>query len=185
MYWTFADQHTLNLDKLVPYAIYSLLKRLKLSSVLSFCPAWITATAYSLAVHSFSLTNCRKFRTQLHDLSVVQKKKTWPCPTHSSVVTLASNQGTNTVQNLHALLQCNHWHWTTIPLRTSPSFTLPPEISVPPQTHAFSRFLVLIPKHLVRDHSHMSVPLPYTLRHSYSQTSFRQALKTHLFQQSF
>ena len=24
MYWTFADQHTLNLDKLVPYAIYSL-----------------------------------------------------------------------------------------------------------------------------------------------------------------
>ena len=27
--------------------------------------------------------------------------------------------------------------------------------------------------------------LPYTLRHSDSQTSFRQALKTHLFQQSF
>ena len=27
--------------------------------------------------------------------------------------------------------------------------------------------------------------LPYSLRHSDSQTSFRQALKTHLFQQSF
>ena len=27
--------------------------------------------------------------------------------------------------------------------------------------------------------------LPYTLRHSDSQTSFRQALKAHLFQQSF
>ena len=69
---------------------------------------------------SFSLADCRKFRAQLPDLSVRQKK-TWPCPTHSSVLTLASNQGTNTVQNLHALLRCNHRHWTTIPLRTSPS----------------------------------------------------------------
>ena len=51
-------QHVLNirrsayseLRQLVPYAIYSLLKRLNLSSVLSFCPAWTTATAYSLAV---------------------------------------------------------------------------------------------------------------------------------------
>ena len=30
--------------------------------------------AYSLAVHRFSLTDCRKFRTHLHDLSVGQKK---------------------------------------------------------------------------------------------------------------
>ena len=36
------------------------------------------------------------------------------------------------------------------------------------QTHAFSRFLVLIPKHLVRDHSHMSVPLPGTVYHTVS-----------------
>ena len=41
--------------------------------------------------------------------------------------------------------------------------THPLEISVPPQIHAFSKFLVLIPKHLVRDHSHMSVPLPGTV----------------------
>ena len=36
------------------------------------------------------------------------------------------------------------------------------------QTHAFSRFFVLIPKHLVRDHSHMSVPLPGTAYHTLS-----------------
>ena len=73
MYWTFPDQHTFNSDKLVPYVMYSLLKRLKLSSMLSFWPTWTTATAYSLAVHSFSLTDCRKFRTQMHDLSIGQK----------------------------------------------------------------------------------------------------------------
>ena len=37
------------------------------------------------------------------------------------VATLASNQGTHTIQNFHALFQCNHRHWTTIPLRTSPA----------------------------------------------------------------
>ena len=75
----------------------------------------------------------------------------------------------------------------------SPNFsicTLSLEISVPQQTQAFSRFLILIPKHLVRDHSHMSVPIPGMVCHTLStildsQTSFRQALKTHLFQQSF
>ena len=36
------------------------------------------------------------------------------------------------------------------------------------QTNAFSRFLVLIPKHLVRDHSHMSVPLPGMVYHTLS-----------------
>ena len=49
------------------------------------------------------------------------KKTTTKCQTHSSVVKLASNQGMNTVQNLHALIQCTHRHWTTIPLWTSSS----------------------------------------------------------------
>ena len=62
--------------------------------------------------------------------------------------------------NFHA--KCNHKHWTTIPLRTS-ICTLPLEIFVPPHTHTFLKFLVLIPKHLVRDYSHMSVPLPGTV----------------------
>ena len=64
--------------------------------------------------------DCRKLRTQMRDLSVGQKKP-WPCSAHSSLVTLATNQGTNTVQNFHALFQCNHRHCITIPLRTSPS----------------------------------------------------------------
>ena len=37
MYWTFADQHTFNADELACYTIYSLLKKLRLSSVLFFC----------------------------------------------------------------------------------------------------------------------------------------------------
>ena len=52
----------------------------KIASVLSFCPAWTTATAYSLADYSFSLTDCRKFKTQLRDLSVGQKNLTMSNP---------------------------------------------------------------------------------------------------------
>ena len=58
MYRTFADQHSFNSDKLVWYVIFSSLDLLKLPSVLSFCPAWTIATAYFLAVHSISLTDC-------------------------------------------------------------------------------------------------------------------------------
>ena len=47
-------------------------------------------------------------------------------------------------------------------------YTLPLEISVPPQIHAFSNFLVQIPKHLVRNHSYMSVPQPGTVYHTVS-----------------
>ena len=81
----------------------------QLLSVLSFCPALTTATAYLLAVHSFSLTDCRNFRLQLC-MTCLQGQKTWPCPTHSSVTTLAANQAMNTVQNFHALHQCNPRH---------------------------------------------------------------------------
>ena len=122
MYWTSADQHAFNSDRLVQYAIYSLLKQIKFSSVFSFYPTWTNATACLLAVHSLNLTDWRKFRTQLHDLPARKNKQNKrPCPIHSSIATLAANQGTNTVQNFHALLQWNHRHWTIIPLWTSPS----------------------------------------------------------------
>ena len=66
-------------------------------------------------------------------------------------------------------------------------YTLPREISVPPQIHAFSKSFVLVPKTFgQRSFLHVGLStwndLPYSLRHSDSQASFRQALKTHLFQ---
>ena len=62
--------------------------------------------------------------------------------------------------------------------------------NISPQIHVFSKFLVLISKHFgQRSFSHVSPStwngLPCNLRHSDSQTSFRQVLKIHLFQQSF
>ena len=186
MYLTFAD-HTLNSDKLVPYAIYSLLKRLKLSSVLSFCPAWTTATAYSLAVHSFSLTDCRKFRTQLHDLSARQK-----------------------IDHVQPILKSLHW----LPIRTriqykistlcfnvitgtGPQYRFEPLGLYTPSRDLHSSADTCILKISrssskafgQRSLSHVGPSswnsLLYTFRHSDCQTSFRQALKTHLFQQSF
>ena len=145
MYWTFAGQHTLNSDKLILYAIYSLLNPLKLLSVLSFCPAWTTATAYSLAVHSFSLTECRKFKIHLHDLSVGQKNLTISNPFFSHYTGCQSRHEYSTKFPSFSLM------WSqALDHNTSPNFsicTLPLEISVPPQTHAFPKFLVLIPKH--------------------------------------
>ena len=120
---------------------------------------------------------------------ICEGKKTWPCPTHSSVVTLSTNQGTNTVQNFHALLQCNHRHWTTILLWTSHLYTPSRDLSSSADTR-----ILKIPRSNSkafgqRSFSHVGrstwTGLPYSLRHSDSQTSFRQALKTHLFQQSF
>ena len=102
MYKTFANQHTLNSDKLVSCAFYSLLKRLKLWSVLSFCPAWTTATAYSLAVHSFSLTDCRKFRTQLHYLFVGQK-------TTTTTSTNKQRKNKQKLDHVQPILQSLHW----------------------------------------------------------------------------
>ena len=175
----------MNLDKLVPYAIYSLLKRLKLLSVLSFCPAWTTATAYSLAVHSFSLTECRKFRTQLHDLSVRAKKLDHVQPILQSlhclpirariqykISTLCSDVITGTgPQYLSELL---HLYTPSRDLRSSADTRI---LKIPrSNSKAFGQ----------KSFSHVDPStwngLPYTLRHSYSKTSFRQALKTHLFQ---
>ena len=164
---TFADQDSFNSDKLVWYVIFSLLELLKLPSVLSFCPAWTIATAYMLAVYSISLTDCKQFTTQLHDLSARQKiqkttttsTKTRPCPNHSSVATLVANQGKNTVYNFHALFQCKSYALDhNISINFS-ACTPPLHIFVPPHIHALSKFLVPVPKNLVEDHSHMSVPL--------------------------
>ena len=116
-----------------------------------------------------------KFRTQQHNLSVGQKK----------------------IDHVQPILQSLHW----LPIRariqykisqaldynTSPNFstcTLPLEISVPPQTHAFSRFLVLIQS--IWSEIILTNRSLYLERcHSDSQTSFRQALKTHLSKQRF
>ena len=129
----------------------------KIASVLSFCPAWTTATAYSLDVDSFSLIDCRKVRTQLHDLSVGQKNLTMSNPFFSRYTGYQSGHGYSAKFPRFASMYSQ-----ALDHNTSPNFsisTLPLEISFPPQTHAFSRFFVLIPKHLVRDHSHMSVSL--------------------------
>ena len=69
--------------------------------MLSFCLAWTTATAYSLAVHSFSVTDCRKFRTQLHDLSVGQKTK--PKQTNKK------HNNNKNLDHPQPILQSLHW----------------------------------------------------------------------------
>ena len=103
-------QHVLNicrsayieLRQIGSYAIYSLLKRLKFSTVLSFCPVWLLQCQLAGCTH-FLFDRLQKVQNAAARL-ICRAKKTWLCPTHSLVVTLASNQGTNTAQNLHALL---------------------------------------------------------------------------------
>ena len=66
--------------------------------------------------------------------------------------------------------------------------THPPENFALLLTHAYSKFLVRVQKNLGIDNFYTSVPLPdlsYNFRHSDSHTSFKQALKIHLFKQSF
>ena len=97
----------------------------------------------------------------------------------------------HTIKNLdHVKLILKSLHWLPVRARiqykistlcfnvitgTGPQYfselltcTHPLEIFIPPQIHTFSKFLVLIPKHLVRDHSHMSVALPGPVYHTVS-----------------
>ena len=154
--------------------------------MLLFCPTWATATAYSLAVHSFSLIDFRKFRMQLHNLSVAHKKKKIKRPCQPilqllhwlpikayKISTLCSNVITGTgPQYLSELLLYT-------PSRDLCSSTDTCVLKIPrSSSKAFGQ----------RSFSHVAPStwndLPCSLRRSDSQTSFRQALKTHLFQQS-
>ena len=134
----------------------------QLLSVLSFCPTWTIAPAYLLSVHSTSMTNCRKFRTQLHNLSARQK---------------ANNNKNDHVQ---PSLQLLHWlpnraqtqykismFCFNVTTGTGPQYLyellylyISSRELVPLQIHTFSKILILVPRHLVRDHFQMSVPLP-------------------------
>ena len=133
----------------------------------------------------FSLTDCKKFRTQLHDLSVGQKKLDHAQPILQSlhwlpirtriqykISTLCFNVVTGTgPQYLSELL---HLYTPSRDLRSSADTRI---LKIPrSNSKAFGQ----------RSFSHVGPSnCLYCLRHSDSQTSFRQALKTHLFQQSF
>ena len=70
----------------------------------------------------------------------------------------------------HTLLQCTHRHWTTIYIYLSELLY----VYIPSRDLRFSadtrifKFLILVPKHFARDHSHMSVHLPVTVFHTVS-----------------
>ena len=164
MPWTFVDQHTFNSDKLVRYAIYSLLRQLKLSSVLSICPAWTTVTAYLLAFHRSLLTYCKKLRTQLHNLSAWPKKMTMsnPCSHYTGVWNRAWMQYKISMLCLNVITGTGPQYFSELLHLYTPSRDLCSSADT------FSKFLVLVPKHLARDNSHMSVLLPWMTYHTVS-----------------
>ena len=162
---------------------YLLLKQLRLSSVLSFCPAWTAATAYSLAVHSFSLTACRKFRLicrsrKLGHVQPILQSLHW-LPTRAWTQCKISALCFNVITGTRPpyLSELIHLYTPSRDLRSS----------------ADTRFLKIPLSNSKacgqRSFSHVGPStwnsLPYSFRHSDSQTQFRQALKTYLFQQSF
>ena len=76
MYGTFADRHAFSsVNWFQRYVTYSLLKQLKLSFVL-----WQFVSVGQLQLPTCWSTDCKKFRTQLHDLSARQKKADYVHP---------------------------------------------------------------------------------------------------------
>ena len=154
MYWTFADQHTFSSDKLVRYTIYSRLRQLKLSSVLSFFPTWTITTAYLLAAHSTSLTDCKKFRTLLHNLSAsFQTDLVHPILQSLNWLPFRAWIQYTISKLCLSVITCTRTQY----LSELSSCTLPLEVSVPPQTYS-QNFLRLVSKHVRWDeYSAMSV----------------------------